>query len=375
MQEKPQIIKAGHVSIDDNYRAWLQSLKTRLQQSQIKAAVRVNSAMLEFYWELGRDIVAMNPERLWGTGIMNQLSLDLKAMFPDQTGFSVTNIKYMKRWYAFYNQSVIIRHQVGDELGTEIGHQVGDEFPMPPQFAYVPWRHHVEIITKCATVDEAIFYIGKVIEGNWSRRQLEDNIASSLFSKQGKAITNFHDRLPALQGKLAQEILKDPYGLDFLTMKKGYDERQLEDALVRNITRFLLELGTGFSFIGRQIELRMPNGKSFFPDMLFYHFRLKCFVVVELKVIDFIPEFAGKLNFYVTAVDKLLKADDDNQTIGLLICKSKDKTLVEWSFQDVNKPLGVASYELQNVIDSTIDENLPSIEQIESAVNGEENSQ
>lgn len=375
MQEKPQIIKAGHVSIDDNYRAWLQSLKTRLQQSQIKAAVRVNSAMLEFYWELGRDIVAMNPERLWGTGIMNQLSLDLKAMFPDQTGFSVTNIKYMKRWYAFYNQSVIIRHQVGDELGTEIGHQVGDEFPMPPQFAYVPWRHHVEIITKCASVEEAIFYVGKVIEGNWSRRQLEDNIASSLFSKQGKAITNFHDRLPALQGKLAQEILKDPYGLDFLTMKKGYDERQLEDALVRNITRFLLELGTGFSFIGRQIELRMPNGKSFFPDMLFYHFRLKCFVVVELKVIDFIPEFAGKLNFYVTAVDKLLKADDDNQTIGLLICKSKDKTLVEWSFQDVNKPLGVASYELQNVIDSTIDENLPSIEQIESAVNGEENSQ
>ncbi len=331
--------------------------------------------MLEFYWELGRDIVAMNPERLWGTGIMNQLSLDLKAMFPDQTGFSVTNIKYMKRWYAFYNQSVIIRHQVGDELGTEIGHQVGDEFPMPPQFAYVPWRHHVEIITKCASVEEAIFYVGKVIEGNWSRRQLEDNIASSLFSKQGKAITNFHDRLPALQGKLAQEILKDPYGLDFLTMKKGYDERQLEDALVRNITRFLLELGTGFSFIGRQIELRMPNGKSFFPDMLFYHFRLKCFVVVELKVIDFIPEFAGKLNFYVTAVDKLLKADDDNQTIGLLICKSKDKTLVEWSFQDVNKPLGVASYELQNVIDSTIDENLPSIEQIESAVNGEENSQ
>lgn len=375
MQDQPQIIKSGNVSIDDNYRAWLQSLKTRLQQSQIKAAVRVNSAMLEFYWELGRDIVAMNPERLWGTGIMNQLSLDLKAMFPDQTGFSVTNIKYMKRWYAFYNQSVIIRHQVGDELGTEIGHQVGDEFPMPPQFAYVPWRHHVEIITKCASVEEAIFYVGKVIEGNWSRRQLEDNIASSLFSKQGKAITNFHDRLPALQGKLAQEILKDPYGLDFLTMKKGYDERQLEDALVRNITRFLLELGTGFSFIGRQIELRMPNGKSFFPDMLFYHFRLKCFVVVELKVIDFIPEFAGKLNFYVTAVDKLLKADDDNQTIGLLICKSKDKTLVEWSFQDVNKPLGVASYELQNVIDSTIDENLPSIEQIESAVNGEENSQ
>ena len=233
----------------------------------------------------------------------------------------------------------------------------------------MPWRHHVEIITKCKSVDEALFYIEKVIVGNWSRRQLEDNIDSSLFDKQGKALTNFQDRLPAEQGQLAQEILKDPYGLDFLTMKKGYDERQLEDALVQNITRFLLELGTGFSFVGRQIELRMPNGKSFFPDMLFYHFRLKCFVVVELKVVEFIPEFAGKLNFYVTAVDKLLKADDDNQTIGLLICKSKDKTLVEWSFQDVNKPLGVASYELQNVIDETINKSLPSIEQIENVIN------
>ncbi|MBO4722945.1 MAG: DUF1016 family protein [Muribaculaceae bacterium] len=369
MQDKPQIIKGGNISIDENYRSWLQSLKSRLQQYQIKAAVRVNSAMLEFYWELGRDIVAMKPEHLWGAGIINQLSLDLKEMFPNQTGFSVTNLKYMKRWYAFYSQSVIIRHQVGDELETEFGHQVGDEFTMPPQFAYVPWRHHVEIMTKCKSVEEALFYVDKVIEQNWSRRQLEDNIEASLFDKQGKALTNFHDRLPAEQGKLAQEILKDPYGLDFLTMKKGYDERQLEDALVKNITRFLLELGTGFSFVGRQIELRMPNGKSFFPDMLFYHFRLKCFVVVELKVVDFIPEFAGKLNFYVTAVDKLLKADDDNQTIGLLICKSKDKTLVEWSFQDVNKPLGVASYELQNVIDSTIDESLPTIQQIESAIN------
>ena len=373
MQDKPQIIKGGNISIDENYKAWLASLKTRLQQHQIKAAVRVNSAMLEFYWELGRDIVAMKPEQLWGKGIINQLSLDLKEMFPDQKGFSTTNIWYIKKWFLFYTNDLEKLHQLGGEF--QIGHQVGDEIAMPPQFAYVPWRHHVEIITKCASVDEAIFYIGKVIEGNWSRRQLEDNIASSLFTKQGKALTNFHDRLPAEQGKLAQEILKDPYGLEFLTMKKGYDERQLEDALVKNITRFLLELGTGFSFIGRQIELRMPGGKSFFPDMLFYHFRLKCFVVVELKVVDFIPEFAGKLNFYVTAVDKLLKADDDNQTIGLLICKSKDKTLVEWSFQDVNKPLGVASYELQNVIDSTIDENLPTIEQIESAVNGEETSQ
>ena len=183
MQEKPQIIHSGNTTLDESYKSWLQSLKTRLQQHQIKAAVRVNSAMLEFYWSLGRDIDAMKPEQRWGTGIINQLSLDLKEMFPDQKGFSTTNIWYIKKWFLFYASDLEKLHQLGGEF--QIGHQVDDEIPMPPQFAYVPWRHHVEIITKCASVDEAIFYIGKVIEGNWSRRQLEDNIASSLFSKQG----------------------------------------------------------------------------------------------------------------------------------------------------------------------------------------------
>ena len=356
MDNKPQIVNSGILRLDASYQSWLLSLKTRLQQHQIKAAVRVNSYMLEFYWELGRDIVAMKPEERWGTGVINQLSLDLKALFPVQQGFSTSNIWYIKKWYSFYSKHLQKLHQVGGEI------------EMPSQFSYVPWRHHVEIITKCKSVEEALFYVYKVIDENWSRRQLEDNIADSLYIKQGKALNNFDERLPLEQGKLAQEILKDPYGFDFLTMKKGYDERQLEDALTTNITRFLLELGAGFSFIGRQVELRMPNGKSFFPDMLFYHYRLKCFVVVELKVVDFIPEFAGKLNFYVTAVDKILRSHDDNQTIGLLICKSKDKTLVEWSFQDVNKPLGVASYQLQHIVDSTVENAISATKQLDKDI-------
>jgi len=212
------------------------------------------------------------------------------------------------------------------------------------------------IISKSKTVSEALFYIDSVIENNWSRRELEDNISTDLFARQGKAITNFSDRLPAPQNLAATQVLKDPYHFDFLTMRKGYDERDLEDALVHNITRFLLELGQGFAFVGRQMELRMPNGKSYFPDLIFYHIKLKRYVVVELKVVDFEPEFAGKLNFYFSAADELLKSADDNSSIGLLICKSKDETTVKWSFKDINKPIGVAEYQLKEIVDRTLDE-------------------
>ncbi len=205
-------------------------------------------------------------------------------------------------------------------------------------------------------MEEALFYIDKTIENNWSRSVLESKLKSGLYWSAGKAITNFASNLPVPQGNLAQSILKDPYNFDFLTMPEGYSERDLEEALVNNITRFLLELGQGFAFIGRQMELRMPDGKSYFPDLIFYHARLKCYVVVELKVVDFIPEFVGKLNFYVSAADELLKQHDDKPSVGLLICKSHDKTTVEWSFRGVDRPVGVASYQLQEVVDRTISE-------------------
>lgn len=185
---------------------------------------------------------------------------------------------------------------------------------------------------------------------------LESQLSSELFKRQGAALTNFDAQLPLPQGLLAQEILKDPYNFEFLTMKEGYDEMELEDALIRNITRFLLELGKGFAFVGRQMELRMENGKSFFPDLVFYHTKLKAYIIIELKVVEYIPEFAGKLNFYVTAADKLLRGKDDNPSIGLIICKSSDKTIVEWSFDGINKPLGVATYQLEEVIERTTKE-------------------
>ena len=330
--------------LDKEYHQWLIEIKQRFQQSQIKTAIKVNTALLEFYWSLGSDIVKMQTEKAWGSGFINQLSLDLREAFPEATGFSVTNIKNIRHWYSFYYQGIIKSPQVGGFL------------EMPKNFGLIPWKHHMEIIWKCKTVEKALFYIKQTISHNWSRVQLVHTIESKLFERQGKAINNFDTQLPIPQANLATELLKDPYNFDFLSLGKDYTERELEEALMQNITRFLLELGKGFAFVGRQMELRMPEGQSFFPDLIFYHIPMKCYVVVELKVTLFIPEYIGKLNFYVTAVDKLLCGEGDNPTIGLLICKDKDELLVEWSLTDVNKPLGITSYQLKEIIDNTIAE-------------------
>ena len=360
----PEFVKRDGIIVDSKYVQWLSDLKQRYHQSQIKAVVRINQSMLEFYWQLGRDIVALHAESKWGSGFFEQLSQDLKEAFPNETGFSDRNIRYMKKWYLFYFEEITKLHQVGAELpnkkmhqvGAELLQQVAAELQMPEGFALVPWKHHVEIISKSKSLDEALFYINEVIAGNWSRSRLEDEMKSDLFARQGKAITNFSKTLELPQQQLAQEILKDPLDFNFLHLKQGYDERELEEALVTNITNFLLELGKGFSFVGRQMELQMPGGQTFFPDLIFYHIPQHRFVVVELKAVQYIPEFAGKLNFYVTAVDELMKGEGDNPSVGLVICKSSDKTVVEWSLKDIQKPLGVATYQLEQVVERTVKE-------------------
>ena len=341
---------------DTDYVQWLSDLKQRYHQSQAKAAIHVNHGMLEFYWSLGRDIVALKAESKWGSNVLQQLSADLKEAFPLQTGFSYTNIKYMRQWYSFYFEKIINRQQAVGEIENANRQQPVGEIDMPTKFAFVPWGHHIKICTLCQTLQEAFFYIDQVIEGNWSRGRLEDEIKGDLFARQGGAITNFENTLPAHQQELAQEILKDPYNFAFLDIQKEHDEKQLEEALVSNITRFLLELGQGFSFVGRQMELQMPGGQTFYPDLIFYHIPQHRYVVVELKAVKYIPEFAGKLNFYVTAVDQLMKGEGDNPTVGLVICKSTDKTVVEWSLKDICKPLGVATYQLEEVVERTVRE-------------------
>ena len=342
--EIPSFVYRDGMTADKEYVEWLSDLKRRYKQSQLRTAVKANSEVLEYYWSLGRDIVAKEAESKWGSGFFNQLSLDMRAMFPDEKGFSSANLRYMKRWYEFYYQRIVNLQQPVEDL------------KMPDTFGFIPWGHHIYIFTKSQSLDEALFYINKVTTEGWSRTLLEHHVTAHLFQSQGSAITNFEATLPSTQVEEATQILKKEYDLSFITVEEVKKEKDLENALAKNITRFLLELGRGFSYVGRRMELQMPGGQTYFPDLVFYHIPQHRYVVVELKAVKFIPEFAGKLNFYVTAADKLLRGEGDNPSVGLLICKSTDKTIVEWSLQDIQKPLGVASYQLQEVVERTIAE-------------------
>lgn len=380
----PMVVSSHDVHVDSDYVQWIHEIKERFRNTQIKAAIKVNSEQLLFNWQLGRDLTMRKVEEKWGSGIVEQLSLDLRNEFPDIKGFSTTNLWYMKKWYMFYagddaeklqrligemeTQISVIQprmEQIGKNMSEENFQQVIGEFPFPAFFAYVPWGHHIDIITKCNSVEEALFYIYRTIEDGWSRSTLQNYIKSDLYGRTGAAITNFSERLPVIQGKLAQEIVKDTYDLGFITLPPDYDESELEAALEQNITRFLLELGTGFAFVGRQKEI-VVSGKTRKIDMLFYHIRLKCYVVVELKAVSFEPEFAGKLNFYVNAVNDLIRTPDENPTIGLLICKDKDQTEVQWAFQGIQTPMGVASYD--NIRLEEIKKQLPTEKEIQQRI-------
>ena len=370
MADKPHFVFRDGMTADRDYVQWIADIKSRYRNSQIKAAIKVNSALLEFYWSVGRDLAVLKAEERWGSGIVKQFALDMRNAFPDAKGFSYSNVKDMKRWYLFYYEQVIKGQQVFDpndmtEKGhqpggliaaTEKSHQVGGLLEMPEIFGQVPWKHHVYIVSKSKSLDEALFYIDKVVVEGWSRSWLEDQIAHNLYRNQGSAITNFDNTLPAPQSQLAKELLKNEYNLSFLTSENIKREKNLEEALVTNVTRFLLELGKGFAYVGRQMELRMDDETTFFPDLVFYHIPQKRYVIIELKAVKFEPEYAGKLNFYVTAADKLLKGDDDNESVGLIICKTAKRTIVEWSLQDIAKPLGVATYQLEEVVARTVAE-------------------
>ena len=330
----------------------------------MKSAVRVNGEKLLFNWELGRDLVQKKAEERWGSGVVEQVSLDLRKEFPDSEGFSAANLWFMKKWYLFYADSDARGklYQLGRELSNTKLYRLGREkqkqsvteiqddklqrpvAEFPLVFALVPWRHHVEIITKCKTIDEALFYIRETIDNSLSRAALLNCIKAGLYSHKGKITNNFSDHLPALQSSLVQEVLKENYDFGFATVSHSvYDESELEEALSQSVTDLLLEMGNGFAFLGRQREL-ITGDNSRKIDLLFYHIRLRCYIVCELKAKPFQPEYAGKLNFYVNAVDDLLKQEDDNPTIGLLICSDMNKAEVQWSFRGISTPIGVATY-------------------------------
>jgi len=386
MANKPELVTSQDVSLDHEYVQWIHDIKQRYRNSQIKAAVKVNSEQLLFNWQLGRDLVVRKAEEKWGSGIVNQVSLDLQAEFPEAKGFSARNLWNMKKWYLFYAekegisdllQSFNSRFDTESEKLQQVAaeiqekpfdqklQQVVAEIPFPVGFSFVPWGHHCLIITKCKETDEALFYLQRTIERGLSRNALDDCIRADLYHTSGAAVTNFADKLPAIQGSLAQEILKSNYDLGFVSLPEGYDEDALEDVLEQRMTRFLLELGDGWAFVGRQKEIIIA-GKTRKIDLLFYHIYLRCYVVLELKVKAFDPEFSGKLNFYVNAVNEFVKRDSDNPTIGLLICRDMDRTEVQLAFQGITTPMGVATYD--NVKIKEIQDHLPTAEQIQKQI-------
>ena len=340
---------------DKEYKKFLIELKEKVKNSQLKAAVKVNYELLNLYWELGKKITEKQKEYSWGDSFISNLSNDLKKEFPDMKGFSVQNLKNIRYWYLFYAEYLIGSQPVSQLKKIE------------NKIKSIPWGHNQRIMYKCKSVREAIFYVEKTIENGWSRTILEHQIDSKLYERLGSAISNFDSRLPKVQSELAKQTIKDPYNFDFLTLRDKYDERELEDALVKQITLFLLELGTGFSYIGRQVHLKVGDS-DFYIDLLFYHVKLHCYVVVELKTEKFKPDFAGQLNFYVTAVNRDLKSQEDNQTIGILICKDKDNVVAEYSLANISQPIGISKYEISKLLEKEYKSSLPSIEEIEQSI-------
>ena len=382
MSENPKAVSSHDIALDKEYVQWIHDIKQRFRNAQIKAAVKVNSEQLLFNWQLGRDLVVRKAEEKWGSGIVEQVSLDLQAAFPKAKGFSARNLWFMKQWYTFYataceteqlisnlttqidTRSLKLK-QVASEIQEPKLKQTASEMLFPSVFAFVPWMHHVLIIQKCKTIEEALFYIQKTVEEGLSRNALDNIIRADMYHVMGTALTNFDEKLPIPQGQLAQELLKGNYDLGFVTLPEEYNEEDLETVIEQRMTRFLLELGEGWAFVGRQREI-VISGKTRKIDLLFYHIYLRCYVVLELKVKPFEPEFAGKLNFYVNAVNEIIRRASDNPTIGLLICKDMDRTEVQLAFQGITTPMGVATYD--NVKIKEIQEYLPTTEQIQQQI-------
>ncbi|WP_353076130.1 PDDEXK nuclease domain-containing protein [Stenotrophomonas sepilia] len=330
------------IPVPQGYSDWLSELKGRIHTAQQRAVLAVNRELVELYWQIGRDILARQAEQGWGAKVIERLAHDLRAAFPDMKGFSPRNLKYMRAFAEAWPDAEIVQQAA----------------------AQLPWGHNLVLLDRLKAPMERLAYAHAAIEYGWSRNMLNIHIETRLLERTGKAITNFDQRLPAPQSDLAIESLKDPYRFDFLGLGEEAQEREIEKALVQHVTDFLLELGAGFAFVGRQVLLDV-GGEEFFIDLLFYHLKLRCYVVIELKAGRFKPEHLGQLGFYLTAVDRQVKHAQDNPSIGLLLCKSKNKVVAEYALGDKSQPMGIAEYKLVESLPKELQTSLPSIEQIE----------
>lgn len=348
------------------YADFLDDLKKHIRMAQAKAALSVNRELILLYWDIGRRIVVQQEHEGWGVGVIERLAKDIQLAFPGTKGFSARNIWRMKAFYLAYSKQLENLPQPVADFSDEKGAQAvqeADGLKLPQLVAEIPWGHNVVLIEKVKARTERLWYIQKTIEHGWSRNVLVHQIESGLYHRKGRAITNFEQTLPSPQSDLVQQTLKDPYLFDFLALDENIRERDLEIALVDHIREFLLELGVGFAFVGRQVPLEV-GGQGFYLDLLFYHMKLRCFVVIELKTGEFKPEYAGKMNFYLSAVDDRLRHPDDEPSIGIILCKSKSRVIVEYTLRDTSKPIGVSAYQLTRSLPEEMKGSLPTIEEL-----------
>lgn len=366
----------GLTIIDKDYTQWVEDLSVRYRQSQIKAAVRVNRELLKYYWELGRDIEEMHVEERWGQSVIKNLSVDLQLKNPNSTGLSRTNIYYAKKFYLLYSQYLKIVPQVVGQLENGKAQQaVKNSSEIVPQpvgqleemLFSIPWGHHRYLIDRYGTEPaKAFFYVKKTMQEGWSRDVLLNFMDSGLYEREGKALTNFTRTLPDETSDLAQELTKDPYNFAFTGITKPYNEQILKDALLANISQFLLELGTGFAYIGKEYRLQIGQ-KEKFIDLLFYNLNLSCYVVIEVKIGEFDFQDLGQLSGYVVACNHILRKEGrDNPTIGLLICRQKDSMLAQYALEGSNLPLGISEYDLEKLYPEKVEGTIPTIEEIEA---------
>jgi len=332
-------------NLDKSYIETLNTLKQKIKTAQIKAALSVNSQLVTLYWEIGKTILEKQEQEGWGTKVIDNLSRDLQKSFPEMKGFSVRNLKYMRKFAESYPDFQFVQQAA----------------------AQIPWFHNMVILDKITNEPERLWYIKKTVENGWSRNILTMQIESKLFERQTtkEKIDNFNLTLPSPQSDLVREVLKDPYKLDFLGVGDEAQEREIEKGLVKHITHFLLELGKGFAFVGQQYHVEVGN-EDYYIDLLFYHIKLKCYVVIELKAGKFKPEYAGKLNFYLSAVDDNLKEESDNPSIGIILCKTKDKLTAEYALRNLASPISVNEYMLVESIPENMKTSLPTIEELEA---------
>jgi predicted nuclease of restriction endonuclease-like (RecB) superfamily len=367
------------VSIELTYKQLLATIKQQVQSAQSKAALAVNSSLIQLYWNMGK-MIANNQALFEGrNNYVEQLAKDLRAEFPEMKGFSRSNMFYIRKFYQFYantsvqqlvglNEAASDTNSVQQPVALNNENSIQQPVGLNFDLLAVPWGHHVVLLGKAKSVDEALFYLQQTIANNWSRAILTLQIEQDLFSRQGKAITNFSQTLPEKQALMAGQILKDPYNFGFLTLEPKAQELDIERQLTEHITKFLLELGKGFAFIGRQYPLHVGD-KDYRLDLLFYHIRLRCFVVIDLKVIEFEPEFAGKMNFYLSVVDDQIKTGEDQPSIGIILCKNKNKLEVEYALQGISNPIGVSEFTVTQALPAELKSTLPTIEEFENELN------